>query len=67
MDLRQAITKLGTNPDAAKMAASDNISTQVLKETGGKDIQRIVTLEGVFQRWMELQDCVVGLFNSEKA
>lgn len=32
-----------------------------------EDIKKIIKLENVFQKWLELQDCIVGLVNSEKA
>jgi DNA-directed RNA polymerase I subunit RPA1 len=65
--LRSAIIKLNANSETAKLAASEKVTTSVLKEKGQKEIRKIMTLESVFQKWIELQDCVVGLFNSEKA
>lgn len=53
--------------EGARLAASEKVSTDALKKKGQREIRKIITLEAVFQKWIELQDCVVGLFNSEKA
>jgi hypothetical protein len=36
------------NKDTAKLAASEQVSTKVLKEKSGKELHRIITLEHVF-------------------
>jgi DNA-directed RNA polymerase beta' subunit len=49
---------------------NNELRTMITKLNQGEtkdNLKRIFKLETVFQKWLELQDCVVGLFNSEKA